>query len=222
MAWKSVKPAHCFALILLIALLQLSDNGLLMQYLCTVPSLYGLDSLNANHSFDDNLTTFMRLPSESQNISLNSVEPIQVNFGDHIYTRNDWDGAPVVIEKFRLIFFTSAKVGCTTWKQLFRRIMGIKDWKAEEYKTMLPWNPELNGLTYLYHYNRKKASEMMTSPNWTRAIFVRDPKERFYPRISIRPCRILLTYKINAAPTPSFVEPNQKFYQWISSSRLHV
>jgi hypothetical protein len=44
---------------------------------------------------------------------------------------------------------------------------------------MIPWNPELNGLKYLYHYNPEIASEMMTSPNWTRAIFIRDPKERF-------------------------------------------
>jgi hypothetical protein len=47
-----------------------------------------------------------------------------VQYGDFIYQKNDWDGAPVVIEEFRLLFFTSAKVACTTWKQLFRRMMG--------------------------------------------------------------------------------------------------
>jgi Sulfotransferase family len=146
--------------------MHLNDSRWQLKTLCVVPSTLALDSLPANRS-------------ENQTISLGSVEPVQVNVGDFIYTQNDWDGSPVVIEEFKLVFFTSAKVGCTTWKQLFRRILGIKNWSVEEYKTMLPWNPEVNGLKYLYHYNREKATEMMTSPNWTRAIFLRDPKERF-------------------------------------------
>jgi hypothetical protein len=102
-----------------------------------------------------------------------------VQYGDYIYTQQDWDGAPVVIEQYKLLFFTSPKVGCTTWKQLFRRMMNISNYTEEEYVTLLPWNPEVNGLKYLYHYNRTTASAMMTDPTWTRAIFVRDPKERF-------------------------------------------
>lgn len=102
-----------------------------------------------------------------------------VDYGDYIYKKGSWDGAPVVIEEFKLVFFTSAKVGCTVWKQLFRRMMGIQEWKAEQTVDLLPWNAELNGLKYLYDYDRETASEMMTSPEWTRAIFVRDPKERF-------------------------------------------
>jgi hypothetical protein len=98
---------------------------------------------------------------------------------DSIYSRENWDGAPIVLEEYKLIFFTSAKVGCTVWKQLFRRIAGLKDWKAEATDKLLPWNPELNGLKYLYDYNRETASHMMTSPEYTRAIFVREPKERF-------------------------------------------
>jgi hypothetical protein len=101
-----------------------------------------------------------------------------VQQGDHIYVRGDWDGSPVVIEEYKLIFFTSAKVGCTVWKQLFRRIMGLKDWKAEATKDYLPWNPKVNGLKYLYDYDRKTASHMMSSPEYTRAIFVREPKEK--------------------------------------------
>ncbi|GAX25292.1 hypothetical protein FisN_5Lu384 [Fistulifera solaris] len=102
-----------------------------------------------------------------------------VDYGDYIYKKGSWDGAPVVIEDFKLVFFTSAKVGCTVWKQLFRRMMGIPDWKAEQTPDLLPWNSELNGLKYLYDYDRETASMMMTNPEWTRAIFVRDPKERF-------------------------------------------
>jgi hypothetical protein len=101
-----------------------------------------------------------------------------VQQGDHIYVRGDWDGSPVVIEEYKLIFFTSAKVGCTVWKQLFRRIMGEKDWKAQATKNLLPWNPKINGLKYLYDYDRETASHMMSSPEYTRAIFVRESKER--------------------------------------------
>jgi hypothetical protein len=101
-----------------------------------------------------------------------------VQQGDFIYTQGDWDGSPVVLEEYKLIFFTSAKVGCTVWKQLFRRIMGKKNWRAESTKRLLPWNPRINGLKYLYEYDLETASHMMTSPEYTRAIFVREPKER--------------------------------------------
>jgi len=112
---------------------------------------------------------------ERQNDDNNTL----VEYGDSIYLQGDWDGAPIVLEEFKLVFFTSAKVGCTVWKQLFRRMMGHRDWDIEELEKLLPWNPEINGLKYLYDFDRELASKMMTSPEWTRAIFVRDPKERF-------------------------------------------
>jgi Sulfotransferase family len=65
------------------------------------------------------------------------------------------------------------------WSKLFRRMMGYSDWNVEELKKMLPWNPATNGLRYLYDYSPKRATEFMTDPNWTRAIFVREPKSRF-------------------------------------------
>jgi hypothetical protein len=43
----------------------------------------------------------------------------------------------------------------------------------------LPHNPDTNQLKYLWQYSVSDANRIMTSPNWTRAIFVRDPKERF-------------------------------------------
>ena len=111
--------------------------------------------------------------------SLEEQQRPQVNYGDWIYLKGDWDGSPVVLEEYKLVFFSSAKVGCTTFKMLFRRMMGLPDWNVEEYENMLPWNPETNGLKYLYDFDRERATEIMTNPDWTRAIFVRDPKERF-------------------------------------------
>ena len=91
-----------------------------------------------------------------------------------------WDVAPVVIEKYRLIFFTVPKIGTTVFKQLFRRMMGAENWDQVDRTKWphLPHNPASNGLKYLYDFSITTANEMMTSPNWTRAIFVRDPVER--------------------------------------------
>ena len=62
------------------------------------------------------------------------------------------------------------------FKKLFRRMTNKRNWAVENAK--LPHNPRENGLTYLYHYNITDALTILTHPNWTRAIFVRDPKER--------------------------------------------
>jgi hypothetical protein len=103
--------------------------------------------------------------------------------GDYIYYQDPaiprWDAAPIVVESHKLLFFTTPKVGCTVWKQLFRRMMGAKDWKSQDAQSLLPHNPEVNGLKYLYDYPLEEADRMMTSPKWTRAVMVRDPKQRF-------------------------------------------
>ena len=104
---------------------------------------------------------------------------VQVQRWDFIYDTLEWDQAPVVVESHKLIFFTTAKVGCTVWKMLLKRMMGHDDWKMGH----LPnnekiHNPKKNRLTYLSHYNLTKATQMMNDPSYTRAIFVRDPKER--------------------------------------------
>ena len=99
---------------------------------------------------------------------------------DGIYQKGTWDKAPIVLEEYKLLFFTVPKVGCTAFKQLFRRMMGHADWKDHQYYTQpfLPHNPDRNGLKYLSQYPLEKANEMLTSDEWTRAIFVRDPQER--------------------------------------------
>jgi Sulfotransferase family len=146
----------------------------------------------SNHIGPENVRRRLSRQNSSKKIPTSNTRRIQagkqnatgdesyfVNYGDSIYLCGDWDGAPVVIEEYKLVFFTVAKVGCTVWKQFFRRVMGLSDWKSETWDTLIPWNPELNGLKYLYDYDRATASKMMMDPEWTRAIFVRDPKERF-------------------------------------------
>jgi hypothetical protein len=110
--------------------------------------------------------------------SSSSNYKLLVQYGDYIYLKGEWDAAPIVVIEYKLVFFTVPKVGCTAFKQLFRRMMGYQDWDVEEYDQMLPWNPSANGLSYLYDYDPEQATLMMTSPEWTRAIFVREPKTR--------------------------------------------
>jgi hypothetical protein len=85
-------------------------------------------------------------------------------------------GSALVLPAYRLIVVPTPKVGSTVWHQLFRRMMGYADWKA--HTGPLPHNPDANGLTYLADYSRPAASDLWQSPQWTKAIFVRDPKER--------------------------------------------
>ena len=109
------------------------------------------------------------LPSDFEGLKLLSKD-------DPIYQWGSWDESPIVVESHKLLFFTIPKVGCTVFKQLFRRMYGYQTWK--EHNDFIPHHPMSNGLNYLYHYTPQKAEQMLTDPSWTRAIFFRDPKER--------------------------------------------
>ena len=118
---------------------------------------------------------------QQQESSSKSKQLLQIDPTDYIY-RNDawsWDASPVVIEEYKLLFFTIPNLDCVVWKKLFRRMMGYTDWKYDNSTTMIPHNPEYNGLKYLHNYSLDVAQDMMTSNQWTRAIFVQDPKQRF-------------------------------------------
>lgn len=118
--------------------------------------------------------------NDNNNNNEDGVEDTSMHFvqpTDFIYQDLPGEAAPIVLEEHKLIFFAQAKVGCTVWKMLFRRILGYPDWYSTDHG--LPHIPSLNGLRYLYHYNLTYASHIMTAPDWTRAVFTRDPKERF-------------------------------------------
>lgn len=85
---------------------------------------------------------------------------------DLIY--RDERAAPIVLESHKLVFFNAANARSTTWTKLFRRMMGYQDWDDES----------ANGLKFLHHYSTKRATELMNSPEYTKAVFVRDPKDR--------------------------------------------
>jgi hypothetical protein len=84
--------------------------------------------------------------------------------------------APIVLEEHKLLFFDVPKVGSTGFKQLFLRMRGSDLWK-ERNNDQLHWKSAKH-LRTLSNYTIAEAQVMMTSPDWTRAMFVRDPKER--------------------------------------------
>lgn len=99
-----------------------------------------------------------------------------LDWDDTIFQHFESDNDPVVLESHKLLFFTIPKNSCTEWKQLFRRMMGYDNWN--KFPFLHPHDPRTNGLSYLGTYDKAKQEEFMTSPEWTRAMFVRDPLER--------------------------------------------
>ena len=93
---------------------------------------------------------------------------------DSIY-RLDF-ASPIVLEEHRLVFFAVPKAACTVFKQLFRRMASKQNWR--KHNNDLPHNPRVNGLKLLRDYSVESANAMLTNRTWTRAIFVRDPRER--------------------------------------------
>jgi hypothetical protein len=134
------------------------------------PQLSAVDSESIRRTLQaPSLKKRLYQPSDFANLTL-------LTFGDPIFEYGGYDEAPIVIPQHKLLFFTLPKVGCTVFKQLFRRVMNLKDWKV--HNDVLPHVPGINGLYYLYHYTPADADYMLTDPSWTRAVFVRDPIER--------------------------------------------
>jgi hypothetical protein len=97
------------------------------------------------------------------------LQPL-VRINDYIYSNQDFDSSPIVMESHKLIFFTVAGVADTAWRCLFRRMEGLEDWQDPQ--------KQHDGLKHLSDFSVERASELMTSPEYTRAMFVRDPKVR--------------------------------------------
>jgi len=99
----------------------------------------------------------------------------ELQASDIIYhTRNnDRNYIPAVNEEFKTIFFFIGKCAASEWKRMFVRLMGSPKWCAR-------WihKKEVNGLKWLDEYSIEEAQQMMTDPEWTRAVFVRNPKDR--------------------------------------------
>jgi hypothetical protein len=110
------------------------------------------------------------------------VDNIDHDNGDHPnMTGNDLiyshirNTSPIVNEEYNIIFFQVAKGASSEWIRFFMRLNNDPRWCSNDEIH----NANKNGLKYLSDYNSPvKIREMMTSPDWTRAIFVRHPVPR--------------------------------------------
>ena len=102
--------------------------------------------------------------------------PPPILLQNHSIMKRAGSWAPIVLEEYKLLFFDVPKVGSTGFKQLFLRMKGSDLWK-ERNADQLHWKSARH-LRTLSNYTVAEAQVMMTSPEWTRAMFVRDPKER--------------------------------------------
>lgn len=88
------------------------------------------------------------------------TEQDRLAFSHHVY----------VDEPNRIVFFTIPKVACTAWMQLFARLGGAPDWRADpHYRT---------DRRLLSNYPTDRCGEILNDPTWFRAVFFRDPVER--------------------------------------------
>ena len=103
------------------------------------------------------------------------LEIPRLEHDDLIYKGTFHPLSPVVIEEYNLVFFLVAKAASSEWIRFFMRLENNPQWCEDGGGIH---DPLQNKLTLLKDYSLEQAQEMMTSPDWTRAIFVRHPKPR--------------------------------------------
>jgi len=124
-------------------------------------------------------TTTPRLPARNISSGIVSVEA-----EDRIYHNKRL--SPVVVAKYRLVFFDVPKVASSAWMLLLQRLSGVnttlttKGFSSKNSQLMLRClhEPKCNGLTYLFQLNITYATRIMNDASWTKATFVRNPHER--------------------------------------------
>eukprot|EP00558_Chaetoceros_sp_UNC1202_P004209 CAMPEP_0197249990 /NCGR_PEP_ID=MMETSP1429-20130617/50525_1 /TAXON_ID=49237 /ORGANISM="Chaetoceros sp., Strain UNC1202" /LENGTH=329 /DNA_ID=CAMNT_0042711707 /DNA_START=70 /DNA_END=1059 /DNA_ORIENTATION=+ len=81
-----------------------------------------------------------------------------------------------VVPEYKLIFFTFPKVACSEWKRMFMRMNANPNWcKTRGFNAH---DPKMNKIKTLGEFDVEIATAMMTSPAWTKAAILREPKER--------------------------------------------
>ena len=105
-----------------------------------------------------------------------NVTSFKLYQSDSLYNHYNMSTTPIVLKEHKLILFTCEKVGSTVLRQLARRMMNYSDY--DYHGDGIPHVIGRNGLEYLHQFRIKEAEHMLKSDKWTKAMFVRDPKER--------------------------------------------
>lgn len=93
-----------------------------------------------------------------------------VRRNDYIFSNQDFDSSPIVLEEYKLVFFPIEGNGAEIFRCLFRRMLNYPDWRNE--------TAQFQGLAPLSDFSLERANEIMTSADFTRALIVQDPKTR--------------------------------------------
>ena len=149
------------------------SNILIIYSLVIATVLYVITNLQ-NVCVLNSPSTIITSQTSTKHGSYQSMEIPEVLADDLIYSRNA--RSTFVIPEYKLIFITFPKVACSEWKRMFMRMNGNKNWcKIRNFNAH---DPELNKIHVLSDYPTEVATAMLTSPKWTRAAIVREPKER--------------------------------------------
>jgi Sulfotransferase family. len=93
--------------------------------------------------------------------------------------QGDFPNEVYVNEEYRIIFFPVAKVACTEWLRFFLRLNNSPLWCTSGYQNGIH-SAKRQGIKFITDYTLEEQTDMMTSQDWTRAIFVREPKKRIF------------------------------------------
>jgi hypothetical protein len=134
------------------------------------------DEILSKHRKDANKDdNFQKANYSSLQIKLPIVNRVHPNVTEHDLIYNSKrNTVPIVNEEYNIIFFQVAKVASSEWSRFFMRLNNDPRWCTNE----CIHDPEVSGLKHLTDYSIEEAEEMMTSPEWTKAVFVRHPKPR--------------------------------------------
>ncbi|CAC5364355.1 CHST9 [Mytilus coruscus] len=105
---------------------------------------------------------------KTDNIILQDKHVPRLTAKEMEHIKHAFENSPIVLKKYKLIFFWNEKSGCTYWKSLFYFIQGLKNTDVH--------NSHL--LSYLVQFNHNEITEMIFDNSWTKAVFVREPRER--------------------------------------------
>lgn len=109
---------------------------------------------------------------------------------------------PIVLPSYKLIFFYNQKSASTYWRYLLHYIQNISTVR----KPFILQDPKKSGFTFLRDFNATEITYMMYSKNWTKATFVREPRERLLSLYLDKVVRSPFTQKLCRVNISSFEE----------------
>lgn len=126
--------------------------------------------------YNKEIADILRATNDKQDYTKINSQPKALQT-DIILQPNRWAN-PIVIRQYKFVFFAIPKVASTEWKLLFRRLEGQAEWNTTGLVIEHVHDPMINNLTTIDKIPLDEAQHILTSSEWTRAVILREPKER--------------------------------------------